>query len=88
LLVIGRRITLGCMLIQTNSNAIQSTAIWDLDSNDSFAPKVNFGEFGDYPARLLIFYHKHEPLTDKGGNVNSSGICTLVHSCEYSVGMM
>ena len=47
---------------------------------------VNFGKFGDYPARLLIFYRKHEPITDESGNITSSGICALVHSCEYSVG--
>jgi hypothetical protein len=46
--------------------------------------KVNFGKFGDYVVRLLIYYCKHKP--DKGGNITSSGICALVHSCEYLVG--
>jgi hypothetical protein len=44
---------------------------------------VNFSKFGDYPVRLLIFYRKHELVTDEGGNITSSGICALVHSCEY-----
>ena len=48
--------------------------------------KVSFGQYGDYPTRLLVFYRKHEPVTDSEGNVTSSGIYALVHSCDYSIG--
>jgi hypothetical protein len=45
---------------------------------------VDFGEHGKFPSRLLLFYQKHDPVFDEAtGNVTTSGMHAIVHTCEY-----
>jgi hypothetical protein len=43
---------------------------------------VKFEDDGDYPARILLFYQKHQPIIDEQtGNVTSCGIHAIINSC-------
>jgi len=45
---------------------------------------VKFGTYGCFPSRILLFYQKHDPVLDNvTGNVTSSGMYAIIHSCKY-----
>jgi hypothetical protein len=44
---------------------------------------INFGEETNYPARLLLFYRKHDEVVGPDGVVTSSGIHALIHCVQY-----
>ena len=47
---------------------------------------VKFGD-GHFPSRILAFYQKCDPETDvETGEITSSGIHAIIHSCEYRKG--
>ena len=47
---------------------------------------VKFGD-GCFPSKVLSFYQKSEPETDaETGEITSSGIHAIIHSCEYRNG--
>jgi hypothetical protein len=48
---------------------------------------VNFEGYGDYPARILCLYQKHDPVIDEAtGKITSSGIYIIIHSFELREG--